>query len=68
MPNDVKEGEQRRVAHRCGTVFGWCEDLRKKYSQQFIAEVEPLLDGAVECMNESARTRERPSPRVREAK
>ena len=44
MPNDVKEGEQRRVAHRCGTVLGWREDLRK-IRQQFIAEVDPLLGG-----------------------
>src|SRR5436190_1827009 len=53
MPNDVKEGEQRRVAHRCGTVLGWREDLRK-IRQQFIAEVNPLLGGAVEGISASA--------------
>ena len=56
MPNDVKEGEQRRVAHRRSTVLGWREDLRK-IRQQFIAEVDPLLGGAVERINASTGTR-----------
>ena len=51
MPNDVKEGEQCRVAHRCGTVLGWREDLRK-IRQQFIAEVIRCW-GAVERINPS---------------
>ena len=52
MPHNVKEGEQRRVAYRCRTVLGRCEDLRQ-IRQEFIAESDPLLGGAVERINAS---------------